>query len=250
MSRFYVDLPITLGANLELPDNVVRHMNVLRLHIGDSVALFNGDGCDYTANISELSKRHAKVNIEKSEKLDNESHLKITLMPSLIASDKFDLIVQKAVELGVNEIVPVISQYTQRLSNDKISSRMEHWRKVIIAACEQSARATIPNLSEPTLFSDALLMVSAERKYVLSPHHERQQTLVGSAISSVAVLIGPEGGFSLKEVEEAQDNGFLTLQLSTRILRAETAAICAVSLLQSYFGDFGLIKNNFNLLET
>ncbi len=250
MPRFYVDLPITLDANFELPDNVVRHMNVLRLRIGDSVVLFNGDDCDYNANISELTKRHAKVNISKCEKLDNESHLKIILMPSLIASDKFDLVIQKAVELGVNEIIPVISQYTQRLSNDKINSRMEHWRKIIIAACEQSARATIPHLSEPTLFSDVLLAVNAERKYILSPHHERQQTLVGSAISSVAVLIGPEGGFSLTEVEEAQDNGFLTLQLSTRILRAETAAICAVSLLQSYFGDFGLIKNNFNLLET
>ena len=243
MSRFYVDLPITLDTSLELPDNVVRHMNVLRLHIGDSVVLFNGDGCDYTANISELSKRHAKVNIEKSEKLDNESHLKITLMPSLIASDKFDLIVQKAVELGVNEIVPVISQYTQRLSNDKINSRMEHWRKIIIAACEQSARATIPHLSEPTLFSDVLLAVSAERKYILSPHHERQQVLAESTISSAAVLIGPEGGFNLAEVERAGEYGFTTLQLGPRILRAETAAICAVSLLQSHFGDIGIIQN-------
>lgn len=243
MPRFYVDLPITLGANFELPDNVVRHMNVLRLRVGDLVVLFNGDGCDYTAVLTELTKRNAKVNIHKCDKLVNESHLKITLLPSLIASDKFDLVIQKAVELGVNEIIPVISQYTQRLSNDKINSRMEHWRKIIIAACEQSARATIPHLSEPTLFSDVLLAVSAERKYILSPHHERQQVLAESTISSAAVLIGPEGGFNLAEVERAGEYGFTTLQLGTRILRAETAAICAVSLLQSHFGDIGIIQN-------
>lgn len=242
MPRFYVDLPITLGTNFELPDNVVRHMNVLRLRTSDSVVLFNGDGCNYTAVLTELTKRSAKINIHKCEKLANESHLKITLLPSLIASDKFDLIIQKAVELGVSEILPVISQYTQRLSNDKINSRIEHWRKIIIASCEQSARATIPHLCEPTLFSDALLAVSAERKYILSPHHERQQVLAGSTISSAAVLIGPEGGFSLAEVEQAGEHEFLTLQLGTRVLRAETAAICAVTLLQSYFGDIGILN--------
>ena len=241
MPRFYVDLPITLDENIELSDNVVRHMNVLRLRVGDSVVLFNGDGCDYNANISELSKRHAKVNISKCEKLANESSLKIILMASLIASDKFDLVIQKAVELGVSEILPVISQYTQRLSNDKINSRMEHWRKIIIAACEQSACATIPHLSEPILFNSALDTVNADRKYILSPHHERQQVLAPSIISSAAVLIGPEGGFSLAEVAKAGEHGFVTLQLGTRILRAETAAICAVTLLQSYFGDIGMI---------
>lgn len=243
MPRFYVDLPLTLNTKLELPDSVVRHMNVLRLRVGDTVALFNGDGCDYIANISQFGKRQAEVNISECEKLDNESNLRITLMPSLIASDKFDLIIQKAVELGVSEIIPVISQYTQRLSSDKISSRMEHWHKIIIASCEQSVRATIPRLSAPILFHDALLAVNnAEGKYILSPHHERQQFLAQASISSVAVLIGPEGGFSLSEVEEAQIHGFSTLQLGARILRAETAAICIMSLCQSYFGDIHLIQ--------
>ena len=236
MPRFYVNIPLDLDLQVNMPEDTVRHINVLRLRITDSIILFNGDGNDYLAEFIVLEKRKIIVKIVTCQIVNNESNLQLTLLMSIIASDKFDLVLQKSVELGVTNFIPIYTQNTQRFKNDKLESRIEHWQKIIIASSEQSGRSRLMDLSRPQDFAQIITTIDAESKFILSPHH------AGNAIdqqsSSVALLVGPEGGFTLEEVTLANQAGFNSWCLGKRILRAETAAIAGTSLLQAYFGDF------------
>lgn len=245
MPRFYVDIELIVGEAYNLPDDVVRHINVLRLRASENIELFNGDGHSYTAKFITLEKRLVTVEILNKQLLETESPVKIILLMALIANDKFDLVVQKAVELGVSEIVPIITQNTQRnFSNDKISKKLEHWQKVIISASEQSFRNVLMKINEPVDFKDAIKNVSKRtHKYILSPHHDNKSTINENVVSLEIVLcVGPEGGFVSEEVSFAVDNGFTTALLGKRIMRAETAAISGISMLQIKYGDFKGIK--------
>jgi 16S rRNA (uracil1498-N3)-methyltransferase len=241
LPRFYVDIELIVGNTYNLPDDVVRHINVLRLRASENIELFNGDGHSYLAKFITLEKRLVTVEILSKQLLETESPVKIILLMALIANDKFDLVVQKAVELGVNEIVPIITQNTQRnFSNDKVSKKLEHWQKIIISASEQSFRNVLMEISEPVDFKDAVKNVSKiTHKYILSPHHDNESTINDRVCSSEVVLcVGPEGGFVSEEVSFAVDNGVTTLLLGKRIMRAETAAISGISMLQIKYGDF------------
>lgn len=237
MSRFYVNLALVTNSEIDLPEEVVRHIVVLRLRITDSITLFNGDGYDYVAEFITLERRKIRLKIIAAKLVQNESKLDLTLLMSIIAGDKFDLVVQKAVELGVKRLIPVYAQNTQRFKADKLTSRMEHWRKIILASSEQSGRASLMELSEPLEFTQAVTNNSAKLKLILSPHHAGHLA-ISVVSSSTALLVGPEGGFNSVEVELANQSGFASWQLGTRILRAETAALAGVSLLQAYLGDF------------
>lgn len=236
MPRFYVNIPLDLDLQVNMPEDTVRHINVLRLRITDSIILFNGDGNDYLAEFIVLEKRKIIVKIVTCQIVNNESSLQLTLLMSIIASDKFDFVLQKSVELGVTNFIPIYTQNTQRFKNDKLESRIEHWQKIIIASSEQSGRSLLMDLLRPQDFAQIITTIDAESKFILSPHH------TGNAIdqqsSSIALLVGPEGGFTLDEVILANQAGFNSWCLGKRILRAETAAIAGTSLLQAYFGDF------------
>lgn len=237
MPRFYVDLPFVVDNEINLPDEVVRHINVLRLRLSDQISLFNGDGHDYIAEFIVLERRKISLRIISSKLVQNESKLDLILLMSIIASDKFDLVVQKAVELGVTKLIPVYAQNTQRFKSDKLASRMEHWSRIIISASEQSGRAILMELFEPLEFDQAIKNNSSPVKLILSPHHAGNLD-VSDVLDSATLLVGPEGGFSSAEVELANQYGFESWQLGFRILRAETAAVAGVTLLQAYFGDF------------
>lgn len=237
MPRFYVNLSLITNGEIDLPEEVVRHIVVLRLRITDQIILFNGDGYDYVAEFITLERRKVRLKIVNVKLVQNESKLDLTLLMSIIAGDKFDLVVQKAVELGVKRLIPVYAQNTQRFKADKLTSRMEHWRKIILASSEQSGRASLMELSEPLEFAQAVTNNSAKLKLILSPHHAGNLA-ISVVSSSTALLVGPEGGFNSVEVELANQSGFASWQLGTRILRAETAALAGVSLLQAYLGDF------------
>ena len=238
MARFFVKSELKIGDEFDLPDDVTRHVQVLRIREGQNIVLFNGDGYGYLAKIITLARRQVTVEVFSSVKVCTEAELKISLLMSIIANDKMDLVVQKAVELGVSEIIPTISHNVQRIKSDKLESRLEHWNKVIIAASEQSGRARLCKIGMPILFDDAIHIV-ADRKYILSPHHLSDASDNITIVNSVALLIGPEGGFIEEEVNLAQQAGFQSLLLGRRILRAETAALAGISLLQHKFGDFG-----------
>lgn len=237
MSRFYVNLALVTNSEIDLPEEVVRHIVVLRLRITDSITLFNGDGYDYVAEFITLERRKIRLKIIAAKLVQNESKLDLTLLMSIIAGDKFDLVVQKAVELGVKRLIPIYAQNTQRFKVDKLASRMEHWRKIILAASEQSGRASLMELLDPVEFAQAIKNDLSTLKLILSPHHAGNLVISG-VLPSAAILVGPEGGFTSTEVELANQSGFASWQLGTRILRAETAALAGVSLLQAYLGDF------------
>ncbi len=246
MPRFYVDIELIVGNTYNLPDDVVRHINVLRLRASENIELFNGDGHSYLAKFITLEKRLVTVEILSKQLLENESPIKIILLMALIANDKFDLVVQKAVELGVSEILPIITQNTQRnFSNDKVSKKLEHWQKIIISASEQSFRNVLMKINAPADFKDAIRNMSKiTHKYILSPHHDNKSTIINECVASseVVLCVGPEGGFVSEEVSFAIDNGFTTCLLGRRIMRAETAAISGISALQIKYGDFKEIK--------
>ncbi len=236
MARFYFNYPLNIGDKVDLSEDVVRHINVLRLRSNEPITLFNGNGNNYLANFIVFEKRKIIVEIVESVAANNESNLHLVLAMSIIANDKFDLVLQKAVELGVTEFIPVFTHNTQRFNSDKLNSKIEHWQKIIIAASEQSGRCTLMKLAKPLDFSSFISQCNTEVKLILSPHHTGN--IFQQTIKSLTLLIGPEGGLTLSEVNEATNIfGFNSLCLGKRILRAETAAIVAVGLSQSYFGD-------------
>lgn len=244
MARFFVATPLVVGSVYDLPPEVVRHVQVLRYRLGQELILFNGDGYDYHARIEKLERREISVNILAASNVANESPVAINLLVAVIANDKMDLVIQKAVELGVSKITPLFSERCQRLKSERIANRMEHWQKIIIAACEQSGRAVIPQLVEPQEFNSAILQAAGVVKWILSPHHQSAENKsLLEAVTSVDLAVGPEGGFSDEEITTAQDCGFYSWQLGTRILRAETAVIAGISILQAQLGDFSSVNN-------
>ncbi len=240
MHRFYVAVDFEIGNNYQLPDEVVRHINVLRVRTTETIELFNGDGFNYCAEFIQLEKRSVEVYIKNKSLANNESSLKIILLMSVIANDKFDLVVQKAVELGVYKIVPIITQHTQRnFTKDKLSAKMNHWQKIIVSASEQCYRAKLMQIVDPIEINDAInSMKDIEHKYICSPHHVGNIENSVKNVDEIILCVGPEGGFTLDEVEYANGFGFKSILLGKRIMRAETAALSAVSVFQKLFGDF------------
>lgn len=239
--RLFVDLELQLDAHVTLPEFAANHaVRVLRLRDGDAVTLFNGDGHDYSGQLA-LGKRETQVRIARVARVDNESPLSITLVQAIARGEKMDLILQKATELGVARIVPVISQRTEvKLDDDRADKRIVHWQRVLESACEQCGRAQIPTIESPlTLERSARLFAeSDELKLVLHPDDGKPlSTLL--PMSQVAIAIGPEGGFSERDLGVLDQAGFTRLTLGPRILRTETAGLAAITALQARFGDLG-----------
>jgi 16S rRNA (uracil1498-N3)-methyltransferase len=212
---------------------------VLRLKPGAVIKLFDGKGQEYNAVIQTATKRESTANIEKQVKVQNESPLSITLLQGISRGDRMDYTIQKAVELGVNKIVPVITaRCNVQLSGSRADKKRAHWRGVMISACEQSGRAVMPELAEIEPYDAILADYTKGTRLLLEPtgpygiQQLEEQT-------EVTLLIGPEGGFSETEVQQASASGFQSIQFGPRILRTETAAISAIAVLQTLWGDLG-----------
>lgn len=241
LTRCYVELPLAPGNELALPEATANHLlRVLRLREDAPCILFNGDGQDYSARIVSAGKHQARVLIEAATAVDNESPLSITLLQGIARGEKMDLILQKATELGVSQIVPVNAERTEvRLDATRLEKRMLHWQSVIVAACEQSGRARLPQLRAPAALAQAAqaLQASATR-LTLDPQGEhRLPTMQAPPHLTVAIAIGPEGGWSPRDRQMLAEAGFSGLQLGPRILRTETAGLAAIAALQARFGD-------------
>ncbi len=238
--RAYEDQPLELELAIDLSDQTHNHLvKVLRLKSGDLLQLFNGDGRDYQARLTEVEKRRSKAVIELRTERQNESPLKISIGQGLSRGERMDWAIQKATELGVHHITPLFTERSEvRLSAERQVKRSKHWQQVAISACEQSFRATLPTIDEPGSLSEWISSVDADLKLVLHPH---TTPLVLGEIekpSSVALLIGPEGGLEEQEVQEAIDQGFHPWLLGPRVLRTETAPIAAAAVLNYLWGDF------------
>ncbi len=236
MPRFFYPQPIEVGALITLPDAVTHHVQVLRLHIGDSVTLFNGEGGEYSASLCLIEKKRVHAEIQAFSPKEAELPYAITLAQALPESSKMDGIIEKAVELGVANIQPLSAQRcVTRLSGERAQKKHAHWQGIIVAASEQSGRNRLAQLAELADFQQWIRQKNTSPRILLTPRATlslarwaRQQPA-----QPVTIMIGPEGGFNAAEEQTASEQGVLLLSMGDRILRTETAGMAAVSALNA-----------------
>lgn len=239
--RIYTDSELTVGTACELDEKAAQHVGrVLRMQPGQQLTLFNGDGRDYDATIRDASKKHVHVEISGATATTTESPLEIVLGQTLSKGDRMDYAVQKAVEMGVTRIVPLTTERCDvKLKGDREDKRLRHWQQVAISAAEQCGRARVPDIL-PVMSLSQWFEHSQTCDLRLVLHHRTEQSLDTLAKpSSVALMIGPEGGLSPEEIEAAEQSGFLPVALGPRVLRTETAPVATIALCQWLWGDIG-----------
>lgn len=241
LTRSHVELPLRVGDEIVLPEHVAAHLlRVLRLQAGDACVLFNGDGHDYEARIMAAGKRDARAGIVGARRIDNESPLRITLLQGIARGEKMDWILQKATELGVARILPASSERSEvKLDPQRADKRLAHWRGIVVSACEQSGRATLPEVAAPQPLAQATLL-RAGRGFILDPFAGATLSLLRDAgLRECTLAVGPEGGWSTRDRGLLVAAGFEGLRLGPRVLRTETAGIAAIAALQALLGDLG-----------
>lgn len=238
LSRIYHPESLTVGHNVVLTENATRHVGlVLRMKENDRIILFNGDGCEYLAVLSNIQKRKIMANIIEKNQSEDKSSLHIHLLQGLSKSDKMDWVIQKAVELGVTEITPLITEYCAVKYQEK---KLAHWQSIIISSAEQCGRNCLPILHEPQLFHAYFSSVEkkASCRLIFDPRAQTSLTGIQPQSNFYEIMIGPEGGFSEAEIHLAKSKGMYVVKLGQAVLRTETAAIAAVTALQVLHGDF------------
>lgn len=240
--RFFTDSPLALNTDVQLSENAAAHATrALRLNVGDNAIIFNGDGFDYECTLTSVKKNAVTVTIIDSKPISNESPLNITLLQGISSGDRMDFTIQKAVELGVRQIQPINSQRSVvKLTHDRAEKRVEHWQNVAVSACEQSGRAFVPKVLPP-LTLDGWLSQNPYNNTVrilLNPVGAKRLAEIQKPDAAIELLIGAEGGLSQGEIDLATAQSFQSIVLGPRILRTETAALTAISVMQSLWGDF------------
>ncbi|WP_369587542.1 16S rRNA (uracil(1498)-N(3))-methyltransferase [Kingella oralis] len=239
MPRFYLPTALAPHTTLNLPDNIIRHIHVLRLNAGDSITLFNGTGNDFDATLQAIGKRHAECHIHAQRQPENESPLAITLVQAISSGERMDFTLQKSVELGVRAIQPIISdRCVVRLSGERAEKRVQRWQDIVIAACEQSGRSIVPTVLPIVSFSDYLRQMPPELHLMMSLRRATTLRDIAPAPQSLRLMIGPEGGWTPAEEQAALAAGVQTITLGKRVLRTETAAMAAMAAMQVLWGDF------------
>ena len=247
--RFYNLENLKIGATVKLSDNAAAHATrVLRLEISDEIVLFNGDGNDYACAITSIKKSEVLAIVKSFVKITNESPLDITLLQGISSGDRMDYTIQKAVELGVTTIVPIITtRSVVKLSAERTEKRLAHWQGVVHAACEQSGRAFVPTVAAPLTLSAWLATTPSPFKgegktpptrLLLNPIGAMRLAELEKPSGNIELLIGAEGGLSQSEIDTALSQGFQSVVLGARILRTETAALTAIAAMQTLWGDF------------
>lgn len=221
-----------------LEDDAANHVGrVLRMQSGQELTLFNGDGYDYPAIITEAGKKQVLVNVLSQQPNPVESPLQIHLGQGISRGDRMDFAIQKAVELGVTAITPLFTERCGvKLDGERLQKRTEQWQKIAISACEQSGRSIVPMVHPAIPLPHWLAQPTKELKLTLHPRAtDTIKTL--NATQHIRLVIGPEGGFTDQEITQTFNAGFTGIQLGPRVLRTETAALTAISALQLQFGD-------------
>ncbi|MBA3695326.1 MAG: 16S rRNA (uracil(1498)-N(3))-methyltransferase [Methylotenera sp.] len=243
--RFYTNETLAIGGTFQLCESAATHATkALRLNIGDKATVFNGDGFDYGCELTSITKNKVLASINNAVAVQNESPLDITLLQAISAGDRMDFTIQKAVELGVKCIQPVTSQRSVvKLSAERAEKRTEHWQNIAISACEQSGRAFVPKVNAPLSFSNLFLHLAKTAKpeackITLTPDANQTLHTIAKPSGEIYLLIGAEGGLTNEEIALSVMQGFQSILLGPRILRTETAALTALSAIQTLWGDF------------
>jgi 16S rRNA (uracil1498-N3)-methyltransferase len=241
MPRLHVDLPLSAGLDLALPEDVARHVQVLRLQPGDTLTLFDGRGGEWPATVRAMGRRDVQVQVgESRDEVDREAAVAVTIAAVMPANDRMDWLVEKATELGAAAIVPLMSERSVlRLNGERAAKRQAHWRGIAVAAAEQCGRTRVPAIAEPRTLpawwstrgaagGEAWLLSLADA----SPAGERAAAARASG-TPVTLLSGPEGGWTEAEETMLRTGGAQAVSLGPRVLRAETAPLALLSLLTS-----------------
>lgn len=239
--RIHVDIPLASGREITLPAQAGEHVaRVLRMEAGAAVVLFSGDdGREYDAVLASVGKREVVASVGEGRQVANESPLSLTLAQGVARGEKMDFIIQKATELGVTRIVPILTERSEvKLDAARAEKRLVHWRAVAASACEQSGRARVPAIdaAQPLGAWLAALAEGGPMRLALLPEGSKRPNEL--ALADAAILaIGPEGGFGERDRAALAGAGFTGLRLGPRILRTETAGLAAIAALQALYGD-------------
>lgn len=241
-TRIYLDQSLATGTEAVLDRRASEHVaRVLRMRAGDSLTLFNGDGHNYPASLIHCDRREVRATIDAVEPGIGHSSLPLMLAQALVRGNKMDLVIQKAVELGVHAIVPVLTERCMiELDARKAERRMQHWQSVVISACEQSGRSSLPIIAPLQSLSGwcADLPDDDVLRLALLPGAEQRVRDLQPGKAGAIVVVGPEGGLSPGDMRKLEEAGFNGLSLGPRILRTETAGLAALAALQAVHGDF------------
>ena len=237
--RIFTSHILVANSIVELTEAPAHYLSkVLRMQIGRELILFNGLGGEYFATIEAITKKSVSVKIFNFNADNRQSPLQLELAIGISRGERMDWVLQKATELGVTKITPLITERTEvKLDGERADKKINHWQQIITSACEQCQRNLLPELGEPVLLTDWLKQCTAEAKFVLH-HRDNQGLSKDNKFNSIALLIGPEGGLSDEEIKQACMQSFSPLTLGPRVLRTETAPIAAISLVQYLWGDF------------
>ena len=244
MTRIYLPEPLEAGLEVSLPPPQAHHLaHVLRLKADDALTVFNGDGAERTAVITRITRGEVVVRVEGVRAVERESPLTLTLVQGISRGSRMDYTVQKAVELGVARIEPVLTRRgVVRLDAAGARQKMTHWQAVAIAACEQSGRNRVPEIAAVRTFDEWLAHWSGQRSAVLGllldPAAARRLSELPRPAQGVVVLAGPEGGLTDDERLASERQGLTPVKLGPRVLRTETAALAALAAIQALWGDF------------
>jgi 16S rRNA (uracil1498-N3)-methyltransferase len=236
--RFYVDAPLRAGGVCSLSEDAAHHaIHVLRLREGEDVTLFNGRGGEFAARIASIQRLRIAIDLLQHRAIERESPLRLTLVQGVSAGEKMDSTVRKAVELGVAEVQPVLAaRSVARPKGDRAENRRAHWRKVVIAACEQCGRNRIPEVHPLIAVSEVRPDAQATR-ILLSPLSRLPLSKVSLEGNSFVLAAGPEAGFTADEEAALANAGFIPASLGPRVLRTETASVAALAALSALRGD-------------
>ncbi|SDT15829.1 16S rRNA m(3)U-1498 methyltransferase [Halopseudomonas litoralis] len=238
VSRFYLDAPLSQGEQLLDGDLAHYISRVLRLSAGAAVQIFNGSGQEWPGEVLEAGKREVRIELGAPMAGLTESPLRVHLGQAMSRGERMDWAIQKAVELGVAQITPLMTERCEvRLQGERAEKRLNHWQQIAISACEQCGRSVVPIINPPIALADWLSSLKVDLKLVL--HHRTTQRLSSmTPPQTLGLLIGPEGGLSAAEIEQTEGAGFQAARFGPRVLRTETAPVVALSIAQQLWGDF------------
>ncbi|MCG7982065.1 MAG: 16S rRNA (uracil(1498)-N(3))-methyltransferase [Candidatus Thiodiazotropha lotti] len=238
--RCYTSQPLKPGALISLEEEPAHHLRqVLRLRPGNPIILFDNSGNEYAANLAQVSKQEVKAELAERLRREAEAALSIHLLIGISRGERMDLAIQKATELGVTQITPLLTnRCVVKLDEKKRRNRMTHWQRVMVSACEQSDRCRLPQLDEPLQITTALSQLNPELGLLLDLEGQQSLVQIAQPTCSVSILVGPEGGLTPDERELAKQKGFTGVRLGPRVLRTETAPLAAIAAVQTLWGDF------------
>ena len=239
--RIHHPAPLSSGTHIELSDTAANHVSrVLRLPVDAPLILFNGQGGEFAATVTALDKRRVSVAVGDFHATEREPPLPLQLAQGISRGERMDYTIQKAVELGVHAIVPLVTERTVvQLKGERQEKRRTHWQRVAASACEQCGRNRVPQVESPVHLNAWLERFDGRLTgLLLNPDADAGLGRLQAAGPAFALLSGPEGGFSGQEVAAARRAGFIGVRLGPRVLRTETAAVAVLASLQALWGDF------------